>query len=74
MKRKLPGNIEKSCALCEYAKKVSVSEEILCARTKNLKKVEADYFCRKFSFDILSYKPDPAKLPKFVATTPDDIL
>ena len=74
MRKELPGNIGKSCALCEYAKKVSVSGEILCARTKNLKKVDADYFCRKFSFDILSYKPDPQKLPKFVATTPDDIL
>ena len=74
MKRRLPGNIEKSCSLCEYAKKVSVTGEILCGRTKNLKRVDEDYYCRKFSFDILSYRPDPAKLPKFNITTPDDIL
>ena len=74
MKKKLPENIEKCCSLCEHAKKVAVTGEFLCGRTKNLKKVDSDYFCRKFSFDILSYKPDPQKLPKFVATTPDDIL
>lgn len=74
MKQKLPGDITKCCALCEYAKKVDISGEILCARNKNLKKVSEDYSCRSFSFDILSYKPCPAKLPKFNVESAEDIL
>ncbi|MBQ7400046.1 MAG: hypothetical protein IJW06_06290 [Clostridia bacterium] len=74
MRKKLPVSITKCCALCEYAKKVTVTGEILCARSKNLKRVSDDYCCKKFSFDILSYRPNPTKLPKFNATTVDDIL
>lgn len=74
MRKKQPINITKCCSLCEHAKKVAVSGEILCARTKNLKRVSEDYSCRKFSFDILSYRPNPSKLPKFNAETVDDIL
>lgn len=74
MKKKLPYDIEKCCELCEFAKKVEISGEILCTRTKNLKRVDADSFCRHFSFDILSYKPAPTKLPKFNVESIEDIL
>ena len=74
MRNKLPDGISKCCALCEHAKKVDISGEILCARTKNLKKVAEDYACRRFSFDILAYKPLPAKLPKFAVQDISDIL
>ena len=74
MRKKLPGDIAKSCALCEHAKKVAVTGEILCRRTKNLKKVADDFCCRKFSFDILAYRPNPTKLPKFSIESVEDIL
>ena len=74
MKNRLPNDIEKCCELCEYAKKVEISGEILCSRTKNLKRVSPDSACRHFSFDILSYKPAPTKLPKFNVESIEDIL
>ena len=74
MKNKLPNDIVKCCDLCEYAKKVEISGEVLCARTKNLKKVNEDDVCRHFSFDILAYKPAPTKLPKFSIESIEDIL
>jgi len=74
VKHKLPNDIQKSCALCEYARKVEISGEILCTRSKNIKKVSEDSCCRKFSFDILSYRPNPTKLPKFKIESVDDIL
>lgn len=74
MRRKLPDDVTKCCALCEYAKKVDISGEILCARTKNLKKVSEGFVCRRFSFDILAYKPNPTKLPKFNVESIEDII
>ena len=74
MKNKFDGNITKSCALCEYAKKIELTGDILCTQSKNLKKVTSDYVCRKFSFDILSYRPYPAKIPKFNINSPDEIM
>ena len=74
MRKRLPADIVKSCALCEHAKRVSLTGEILCARTKNLKIVAEDFSCRKFSFDILAYRPNPAKLPKFNVESIEDIL
>lgn len=74
VRKRLPDDIVKSCALCEYAKRVSVSGEVLCTRTKNLKRVTEDDCCRKFSFDILSYRPNPTKLPKFNVESVEDIL
>ena len=74
MRRKLPDDITKSCALCEYARKVEISDEILCTRTKNLKRVSEDHVCRQFSFDILSHRPNPTKMPKFKVESIEDIL
>ena len=74
MRKKLPEDITKCCALCEYARKVAISGEILCTRTKNIKAVEEDMCCRKFSFDILSYRPNPTKMPKFDISSIDEIL
>ena len=74
MGRKLPEDVVKCCALCEHARKVDISGEILCAKSKNIKKVEEDHVCRAFSFDILSYRPNPAKLPKFKIESLEDIL
>ena len=74
MKKRLPEDITKCCALCEHAKKVEISGEYLCARTKNLKRVSEDYSCRSFSFDILAYRPNPTKLPKFAVESIEDIL
>lgn len=66
--------ITKSCSLCEYARRIEITGEILCTRTKNLKKVSDDDVCRKFSFDILAYKPNPTKLPRFRFDSVDEIL
>ena len=74
MKRNLPDDICKCCALCEHVKKVDITGEVLCARTKNLKVVSEDYVCRHFSFDILSYRPNPTKIPKFNIEELSDIL
>lgn len=74
VRRKLPDDINKCCGLCEYAKKVEISGEILCTRKKNLRKVSEDFVCRSFSFDILSYRPNPTKLPKFNVEEISDIL
>ncbi|MBO4950533.1 MAG: hypothetical protein J6E38_05895 [Clostridia bacterium] len=74
MRKRLPDDITKCCALCEHAKKVPATGEILCGRTKHLKKVSEDYRCRKFSFDILAYRPNPTKLPKFTVDSVEDIL
>lgn len=74
VRRKLPDDITKCCALCEHARKVEISGEVLCTRTKNLKRVSEDHVCRAFSFDILSYRPNPTKLPKFTVESVDDIL
>ena len=74
MKKKLPEDIVKSCALCEYARRVDITGEILCTRTKNLIKVSEDHVCRAFSFDILSYRPLPSKLPKFTIDSAEDFL
>ena len=65
LRRKLPDDITKCCGLCEHARKMGISGEILCTRTKNLKKVSENHSCRAFSFDILAYRPNPAKIPKF---------
>ncbi len=73
LKKNLPDDVKKRCEICEYARKIEISGEIICTRTKNLKKVTADDVCRRFSFDILSYKPLPSKLPKFTIKA-DDIL
>ena len=51
-----------------------ISDEILCTRTKNLKRVSEDHVCRQFSFDILSYRPNPTKMPKFKVESIEDIL
>ena len=74
VKRKMPEEITKCCALCEHAQKVAISGEILCTPTKNLKKVSDDYVCRAFSFDILAYRPNPTKIPKFAVESVSDIL
>jgi len=74
VKKRLPVDIAKCCALCEHAKKVAVTGEILCGRTKNLKKVTEDFSCRRFSFDILAYRPNPTKLPKFTVESIEEIL
>ncbi len=74
MKSKLPEDIEKSCALCEHARKMDITGQVLCARTKDLKKVSEDHVCKKFSFDILAYKPRPSKLPKFTIESAEDFI
>ena len=74
MKKNLPSGAKKSCIMCEYSRKIEVSGEILCARTKNLKVVSADECCRHFSFDVLEYRPLPAKQPKPLPKTNDEIL
>ena len=74
MKHSLPDDIEKCCALCEYARKLEIADQIICTRTKNLIKVSEEDVCKKFSFDLLSYKPKPAKLPKFSIESMDDLI
>lgn len=74
MSKRLPDGIEKCCELCEYARKIDITGQILCVRKKNLKKVSENDVCGKFSFDILSYKPKPAKLPKFSIESTEDFI
>ncbi len=74
MKKKLPEDLQKCCALCEHATKIELSGDILCTKAKNLKRVTEDDVCRHFSFDILSYKPSPTKIPKFTIDGITDIL
>lgn len=74
MKNKINKEISKCCALCEHAKKVELTGELLCTYSKNIKKVSEDSVCRKFSFDILSYRPMPAKLPKFAIDSAEDFI
>lgn len=74
MMKKLPDDIVKCCALCEYARRMDITDELLCTRKKDLKKVTEDDVCRKFSFDILAYKPKPTKLPKFNINSAEDLF
>ncbi len=74
MKQRLPEDIEKCCALCEHARKLDITGQLLCARNKNLKKVTEEFVCKKFSFDILAYKPKPSKLPKFSIESVEDFI
>ena len=64
MKHNLPDDIEKCCALCEHARRLEIADQLLCTRSKDLKKVSEDFVCKKFSFDILAYKPKVTKIPK----------
>ena len=72
MKDKIHGEINSCCALCEYAKKIELTGEYLCSRSKTLKRVTEDFVCKKFSFDILSYRPVPSKIPNFNFSFSDD--
>ncbi len=74
MRKKMLDDITKSCSLCEHARKIEITGEFLCTYSKNLKRVSPDGHCRKFSFDILAYKPNPTKLPKFTLDSVDEIL
>lgn len=74
LKKKQLQEITKSCSLCEYARKVEISGEYFCTRKKNLKRVSEDHVCSSFSFDILSYCPNPTKIPKFTIESVSDIL
>lgn len=74
MRNKIPDDITKCCALCEHARTLEISGEVLCTRTKNIKKVSEDHVCRSFSFDILAYRPNPTKIPKFTIESLSDIL
>ena len=71
MKHKLPEDLEKSCSLCENAKKIETTGDFLCLRSGAPKKTSPDSKCRKFIFDILSYKPNPAKLSKYSPLSDD---
>ncbi len=72
MKHKIPDDLEISCSLCQYAKKIETTGDFLCLRSSAPKKTSPDGKCRKFVFDILSYKPLPAKQSKF-SLSPDDV-
>ncbi len=74
MKHKLPDDLQASCSLCEYAKKIETTGDILCLRSSFPKKTTEDSKCRKFVFDILSYKPRPAKIRKFNLVDEDNLL
>ena len=74
MKHNIPDDIEPSCLLCEYARKLEIADQIICTRSKNIKEVSEDHVCKKFSFDILSYKPKPTKLPKFSIDSAEEFI
>ena len=65
MKSRLFDELEPCCSLCEHAMKIEVSGEYVCTRGSRLLRVEPDDVCRKFKIDLLSYRPMPAKLPRF---------
>ena len=72
MKRSIPEELNKNCELCVHALKVETTGKILCTRGKSIKEVNPEKACRKFEFDILSYKPLPSKLPDFGAFSKED--
>ena len=74
MKHKMPEDIERCCALCEYVQVMEITGNLLCTRKNNLKKVTENDCCNKFSFDILSYKPKPSKLPKFSIDSAEEFI
>lgn len=72
MKNSIPGELSKNCELCIHALKVDTTGKILCTRGKSMKEVVPEKACRKFEFDILSYKPSPSKLPDFGSFSKED--
>lgn len=63
-KKNIPEDIEPCCELCEYAFKMEMTGELLCKYKNALKRTDCTDVCRHFSFDIFSYKPKTAKMPK----------
>lgn len=63
-KNKLPDELEACCELCEYSCKIDVTGEMLCKYKNRLKIVDENDVCKKFSFNIFSYKPAAKRMPK----------
>lgn len=62
MKRKLLGNVTPKCEYCKHGTS-SGDKTILCLKKGIL---EADSYCRKFSYDPLKRKPEKkAELPEY---------
>ncbi len=65
MKKGLPEDLDKSCSICQYSRFIETTSQTLCIKSKDAKIVSPDFKCRHFSFDILSYRPMPLKIPHF---------
>ncbi len=65
MRKSLPEDLEKSCALCEYSRLIETTGQMLCVKSKNIKVTDPEHKCTKFRFDILSYRPLPLRIPRF---------
>ena len=65
MRQDIPDELQKSCSLCEFARRIETTGQTICTQSGVLKKVSPESVCRKFRFDILSYRPLPLKIPKF---------
>ena len=54
LKKRKQDDENKCCAYCEYAESTEDESIMLCSKKG---KTEADFFCRKFSYDLLKRKP-----------------
>ena len=61
MKRDKTLDIIKACASCEYASLLHLSDQVLCSRRGI---VDADFSCRRFSYDPLKRTPKPFPRPE----------
>ena len=63
-KKNLPENVTPCCEFCEYFSRLPLTGETLCQYKNRLKKIDENDVCRRFSFNIFSYKPQIPPLPK----------
>ena len=61
MKRDKTLDIIKACASCEYASLLHLTDQVLCSRRGI---VDADFSCRRFSYDPLKRNPKPFPQPE----------
>jgi len=61
MKRDQTLDIIRACASCEYASLLHLTDQVLCSRRGI---VNADFSCRRFSYDPLKRHPKPFPKPE----------
>lgn len=69
MKRDQTLDIIRTCASCEYASLLHLTDQVLCSRRGI---VNADFSCRRFSYDPLKRKPKPFPKPELEYVNVDE--